>query len=375
MQPAIWHWWAFVGFVLAMLAIDLAAARRRTGSMTAREAIAWTAFWTGLALGFAGLIWWGAGIEPAARFLTGYLIEWSLSLDNIFVFVVIFATFRTPREHQHRVLFWGVLGAIVMRLAFVLAGMALIKQFEWVMPLLGVLIVVVAIRLALHGEPHVDPSKNILVRLARRLFSISDEPNTAVAGLPTVPPAPTEGLPIAPGDLRSGEWHGQRPATATSPVTTTTAPATTHGKFFVRGADGRRRATTLFLTLLAIEGIDLLFAIDSVPAIFGVTSDPFLVFSSNIMAILGLRSLYFLLAGLMDRFRYLNYGISAVLLFVGGKMIAEEVAKRAGWIPHDHELVPYWVSLCVVVGLIGCSMIVSAFAKKKKTVDHADGRG
>jgi len=313
-EPAIWHWWAFVGFVLAMLAIDLAAARRRTGQMTAREAIRWTAFWTGLAVAFAGLIWWGAGVEPAARFLTGYLIEWSLSLDNIFVFVVIFATFGTPPEHQHRVLFWGVLGAIVMRLVFVLAGMALIQHFTWVMPVLGALIVVVAIRLALHGEPHVDPSKNILVRLARRLFPVSDEPSP---------------------------------------------------KFFVRGEDGKRRATTLFLTLLAIESIDLLFAIDSVPAIFGVTSDPFLVFTSNIMAILGLRSLYFLLAGLMDRFRYLNYGISAVLLFVGGKMIAEEVAKRAGWIPHDHELVPYWVSLCVVVGLIGCSMIVSAVMSRK----------
>ena len=324
MQPAIWHWWAFVGFVVAMLAIDLAAARRRAGAMTAREAIGWTAFWTGLALAFDGLIWWAAGIEPAARFLTGYLIEWSLSLDNIFVFVVIFATFGTPREHQHRVLFWGVLGAIVMRLAFVLAGMALIRQFEWIMPLLGALIVVLAIRLALHGAPHVDPAKNFLVRIARRRLPISDEPSPS---------------------------------------------------FFVRGADGRRRATTLFLTLLAIESVDLLFAIDSVPAIFGVTRDPFLVFSSNIMAILGLRSLYFLLAGLMDRFRYLNLGISAVLIFVGGKMIAEAVAKRSGWLAHDQELVPYWLSLCAVVGLIGCSMIASALAKKKQTAGHADGRG
>ncbi len=263
----IWHWWAFVGFVLAMLAIDLAAARRRAGAMTAREAIGWTAFWTGLALAFDGLIWFAAGVEPAARFLTGYLIEWSLSLDNIFVFVVIFATFGTPREQQHRVLFWGVLGAIVMRLAFVLAGMALIEQFTWIMPLLGALIVVLAIRLALHGAPHVDPAKNFWCA-SRRLLPISDEASS---------------------------------------------------RFFVRGEDGRRRATTLFLTLLAIESFDLLFAIDSVPAIFVVTSDPFLVFSSNNMAILGLRSLYFLLAGLMDRFRYLNIGISAVLILSAAK--------------------------------------------------------
>ncbi len=310
---SIWHWWAFVGFIVCMLALDLAASRRRTAEMTMREALCWTAFWTALAIAFDGLLWYAFGLEPAARFLTGYLVEWSLSLDNIFVFAVIFAAFHIPRENQHRVLFWGVLGAIVMRLLFVLAGMALIHSFEWIMPLLGALIIFLAIRLAMHGQQHVDPSKNILLKVARRFFPVSEAPSS---------------------------------------------------KFFERGDDGRRRATSLLLVLLAIESVDLVFAVDSVPAIFGVTRDPFLVFSSNILAILGLRSLYFLLAGLMDRFHYLHYGISAVLVFIGGKMIADYAAKHFGWVGAEGELIPYWASLVVVVALLGCSMLVSVAATR-----------
>ena len=308
-EPALWHWIAFIGFVLAMLALDLMVLSRGGHEPTFRESLAWTAFWTGLAIVFNGLIWYGAGTEAAARFLTGYLVEWSLSLDNVFVFLVIFGYFGVPRAHQHRVLFWGIMGAIVMRLIFVLVGMELIARAEWVLPLFGVLIVYLGLKLAIQKEPDVHPEKNIVLRLARRLFRIAE--------------------------------HDQG------------------GRFFVRDTAGRRLATPLFLVLLVIESADVVFAFDSVPAIFGITTDPFIVFSSNILAILGLRALYFLLAGVIDRFRYVNYGISAVLVFVGAKMIGEFAAKHFGWIKPNEELIPYWGSLCVIAGLLAISIAAS----------------
>jgi tellurite resistance protein TerC len=313
LQPALWHWIAFVGFVLAMLAFDLLVLSRRAHEPTFRESLGWTAFWTGLAIGFNGLIWYAAGVEAAARFLAGYLVEWSLSLDNVFVFIVIFAYFQVPRGHQHRVLFWGILGAIVMRLLFVVVGMELIAAADWVLPLFGVLIVYLGVKLAIQGEPNVEPERNLVLRAARRVFRVAE------------------------GD------HG--------------------GRFFVRDEAGRRRATALFLVLLVIESADVVFAFDSVPAIFGVARDPFLVFSSNVLAILGLRALYFVLSGLIDRFRYINYGISAVLVFVGVKMIAEYAAKRFGWIAPDQELVPYWASLAVIVGLLAISIAASLWQR------------
>jgi tellurite resistance protein TerC len=308
-EPALWHWIAFIGFVLAMLALDLMVLSRGGHEPTFRESLALTAFWTGLALAFNGLIWYAAGTKAAVQFLTGYLIEWSLSLDNVFVFLVIFGYFGVPRKYQHRVLFWGILGAIAMRLVFVVAGMELIKHAEWVMPLFGLLIVYLGVKLAIHSEPEVHPDKNILLRLARRVFRVASEA------------------------------HGP--------------------SFFVRDAEGRRAVTPLFLVLLVIESADLVFAFDSVPAIFGITRDPFIVFTSNILAILGLRALYFMLAGMIDRFHYVNYGISAVLVFVGVKMIGDFAAKHFAWIKPEEELIPYWASLCVIGGLLAISIAAS----------------
>jgi tellurite resistance protein TerC len=308
-EPALWHWLAFIGFVLAMLVLDLLVLSRAGHQPTFRESLCWTAFWTGLAIGFDALIWWSAGTEAAVRFLTGYLVEWSLSLDNVFVFLVIFAYFRVPREHQHWVLFWGILGAVVMRLIFVLAGMELIAAAEWVLPLLGGLIVYLGVKLAIHKELEVHPDKNLVLRIARKTLRVVEED------------------------------HGSR--------------------FFMRDSEGRWAVTPLLLVLLVIESADLVFALDSVPAIFGITRDPFIVFSSNILAILGLRALYFLLAGIIDRFRYINYGISAVLVFVGIKMIADYAGKRLGWIEPNGELIPYWASLLVIAGFLTIAIAAS----------------
>ncbi|HEV2973061.1 MAG TPA: TerC family protein [Pirellulales bacterium] len=313
LQPALWHWIAFVGFILAMLAFDLLVLSRGAHEPTFRQSVGWAAFWTGLAISFNGLIWYAAGVEAAARFLAGYLVEWSLSLDNVFVFIVIFAYFQVPRGHQHRVLFWGILGAIVMRLLFVVAGMELIAAADWVLPLFGVLIVYLGVKLAAQGEPQVEPERNLVLRAARRVFR------------------------VAQGD------HG--------------------GRFFVRDEAGRRRATALFLVLLVIESADVVFAFDSVPAIFGVARDPFLVFSSNVLAILGLRALYFLLSGVINRFRHINYGISAVLVFVGITMIADYAAKRFGWIVPDRELIPYWASLAAIAGILVVSIAASLWPR------------
>lgn len=308
-EPALWHWLAFIGFVLAMLALDLVVFSRGEHEPTLRASLGFTIFWTGLAILFGGLIWFAAGHVAAARFLAGYLVEWSLSLDNVFVFLVIFGYFGVPRKHQHRVLFWGILGAIVMRLVFVVAGTALFSRFEWLLPLFGVLILYLGVKLAIHREPKVDPDKNIVLRLARRFFRVA------------------------------ADEHGSC--------------------FVVRDVGGRLAVTPLFLVLLVIESADVVFAFDSVPAIFGISRDPLIVFSSNILAILGLRALSFLLAGMIDRIRFVNYGISAILVFVGAKMIGDFAAKHFGWIGPDAELVPYWASLVVIAGLLAISIAAS----------------
>ncbi len=312
-QPLWWHWVAFGVFVAAMLALDLGVFHRKSHEPTLKESARWTLIWTGLALLFNGLVWKWGGPKPAINFLTGYLIEWSLSMDNVFVFAVIFNYFRVPLKRQYRVLFWGILGAIFMRLAFVLAGAALIEHFDWVLWIFGVLLVYTGVKLALkHDEVH--PENNILMRVARKLLPVTDDS------------------------------HGS--------------------KFFVR-ENNRLYVTPLFLVLLAIESTDLLFAIDSVPAIFGVTTDAFIVFTSNIFAILGLRTLYFLLAGVMNNFRYLNYGLAAVLTFVGFKMIAEYWLPRWGLDFHFFSDNP-WASLLVILTLLGLSIGASVIAQRKE---------
>ena len=297
-SPALWA--GFVGFVLVMLALDLGVFHRRAHAVSAREALGWSLVWVTLALIFNAGVAWQFGSERGLEFLTGYLIEKSLSVDNIFVFVVIFSAMKIPAIHQHRVLFWGVLGALVMRAAMIFAGTALITRFHWLMYVFGAFLVFTGIKLFLEREKEEDPEHGAAMRFARRLI-----PSTSRLD----------------------------------------------GQHFFTVENGRRVATPLFMALLLVEISDLIFAVDSIPAIFAVTTDPFIVFTCNIFAILGLRSLYFLLAGVVDRFRYLKVGLSAVLVFVGAKMTLVDVFK-----------IDPFVSLIVIATLLGASVIASLIA-------------
>lgn len=300
----LWDWVGFGVFIVVMLALDLGVFHRHSRDTTIREAAAWTVVWIVCAMAFNLLVWYRFGDQAAVQFLTGYLVEKSLSMDNVFVFAVIFGYFMVPLKYQYRILFWGILGAVGMRLAFILIGAELISRFHWVMWVFGVFLIYTGIKLALHSDADPDPERNIVLRMARRI------------------------LPV------SRESHGE--------------------KFFAR-ENGKWCVTPLFLVLLVIESTDVLFAVDSVPAIFGITKEPYLVFTSNIFAILGLRALYFLLAGVMDMFRYLSYGLSAVLVFVGIKMLLPE-----SW----H--IPDWASLSIIVTLLGISIVASIVAKRRE---------
>ena len=306
-----------------MLFLDLTVIHRKSHEPTLWESAGWTVFWIVLALIFNVLIWFWLGRSAGIEYLTGYLIEKSLSMDNIFVFAVIFSFFRVPLKYQYRVLFWGIMGAVVMRLIFILVGTALIERFEWVIPIFGIFLIWTAVKLAMHNEAEVHPENNILMRIARKLF------------------------PVASGD---------------------------HKDHFFAVENGRRCITPLFLVLLVVESTDVLFAVDSVPAILAVVDRntnyySFIVFTSNVFAILGLRALYFLLAGVMDMFRYLHYGLSAVLAFVGLKMTAEYAAHRFHifpWVEEGEHLVPPVASLITVVSLLGISIIASLIAQKRE---------
>lgn len=271
----IWLWAAFVVFILALLALDLGVFNRKAHKVSLREAAIWSAVWIGLALLFNAVIffWQGAGV--ALEFFTAYLIEKSLSVDNIFVFVLIFSALAVPAKYQHRTLFWGILGALVMRGALIALGAALISLLHWVLYVFGAFLVIAGIRLAMKRERAVHPDKNPLVRLARRFLPVTER------------------------------YEG--------------------AKFFVR-QNGKRFATPLLLVLLLIESTDLLFALDSIPAVLAITVDPFIVYTSNVFAILGLRALYFLLAESIQRLQYLKYGLAAILAFVGVKMLLTDVA-------------------------------------------------
>jgi tellurite resistance protein TerC len=311
----LWHWLAFGGLVLVLLAIDLVIARRRDRAMSLGESAVHVACWCLLAAIFNLFIWWWRSERAALQFLTGYLLEWSLSMDNVFVFAVVFRYFQVPRQHQYRVLYWGILGAIVMRLVFILAGAALIARFQFVLPLFGLVLLYSAFRLAVQTTEGIDPEQNVVLRLARRWLPMAQR-----------------------GQAGYGEW------------------------FFLR-EDGRLVIAPIFLVLLVIESTDVVFAVDSVPAIFGITRDPFIIFTSNIFAILGLRALYFLLAGAMELFRYLHFGLAAILAFVGLKMIAE-------WaFPQGAELVPTWLSLVVIAILLGGAVTASLVAESRARQD------
>lgn len=296
-------WIGFGTLVLVLLTLDLVVFHRNAHTPTLRESAWWTVFWVSLAAGFNVLIWRWRGPQAGLEFTTGYLVEWSLSMDNVFVFAVLFRFFAVPTKYQYRVLFWGILGAIIMRLVFILVGAELVRRFHWVLPIFGLFLIYTAIKLVVSHDQQVDPQKNWLLRWTRRM------------------------VPVA------HENHGE--------------------KFFVHEA-GKRCITPLFLVLLTIESTDVVFAVDSVPAIFGITKDTFVIFTSNIFAILGLRALYFLLAGVMDMFHYLVYGLSAVLAFIGLKMMA------GYWFEHgDKPLMPAWVPLLVIATLIGLSIAAS----------------
>jgi tellurite resistance protein TerC len=319
-MPLPWPWLALAFFVFVMLAVDalLLRGRARDPSMVASAAI--TVFWFLVAAIFAAAIWYHRGAVQGIQFIAGYLLEWSMSLDNIFVFAVLFRYFQVPRQYQYKVLFWGILGAVVMRLAFILVGAALIEQFHFVLPLLGVFLVYTGLKFVWHSPADIDPRKNIVFRMARHWL-----PLAAV-------------LASEEADINAAGEKGPVDAAAI------------YGRgFFVR-ENNRIVVTGLFLVVLVIESTDLLFAVDSVPAIFGVTRDPFIVFSSNLLAILGLRAIYFLLAGALELFRYLHFGLAAILVFVGVKMIAELL-----W----PDMVPVWASLLVIGGLLAASIVAS----------------
>jgi tellurite resistance protein TerC len=304
-------WVGFNLFVLFMLALDLGVFHRRSHVVGVREALTWTAVWVALALLFNAGVWFWRGPEVALQFLTGYLIEKSLSVDNIFIFILLFTFFAVPRAYQHKILFWGVLGALVMRAALIVAGTALLARFHWVIYLFGGFLVLTGVRMALQREEELHPEDNPVVRLARRL------------------------LPVTP------EYRGDR--------------------FFDR-LDGRWAVTPLFLVLLAVEATDLVFAVDSIPAIFAVTTDPFIVYTSNVFAILGLRSLYFALAGVMGKFHYLKLGLAAVLVFVGAKMTLSGVYK-----------VPIGLALGVVAGILAVA-VAASWWRPPKPAGETPGR-
>jgi tellurite resistance protein TerC len=296
-MDSVWLWVGFNIFVLGLLALDLGVFHRQAHSVNAKEAALWSVVWVALALTFNTAIYFYSGPQAGLEFLTGYLIEKALSVDNIFVFLLVFSYFRVPGKYQHRVLFWGVLGALLMRGAMIGAGAYLIARFHWILYLFGAFLVITAIRMATQDERAIEPEANPVIRLVRRLVPVTNV------------------------------YHGQ--------------------SFFIR-ENSRWTATPLFIVLVFVEVTDLVFAVDSIPAIFAVTQDPFLVYTSNVFAILGLRSLYFLLADVVGRFHFLKLGLAAVLAFVGLKMLLADVFK-----------IPIGLSLGVIGLLLGTSVAAS----------------
>src|SRR3712207_3439904 len=302
----LWLWVGFNVFVLAMLALDLGVFHKQAHEVSLREAGAWSAVWVALALAFNYGVYHFMGAQAGLEFLTGYLIEKALSVDNIFVFVLVFSYFNVPPRYQHRVLFWGILGALLMRGAMIAAGAALIEQFHWIIYVFGAFLVITGIRMAMQTERAIDPEANPVIRLVRRFIPVTNV------------------------------YHGQ--------------------SFFIRQTVGgrlRRVATPLFVVLVLVETTDLIFAVDSIPAIFAITTDPFIVYTSNVFAILGLRALYFLLAGVVHKFHYLKLGLSVVLVFVGAKMLLADVYK-----------VPVGLSLGVIALVLATSVVASLLFPK-----------
>lgn len=302
-------WLSFLGFVLIMLALDLGVFHRKSHEVKIKEALIWSAVWIGLALLFNYGIYVFLGKQKAVEFLTGYVIEKSLSIDNLFVFIMLFTYFKVDVKYQHKVLFWGILGALAMRAVFIFAGVSLISKFHWIIYVFGVLLVFTGIKMLFHKDADIQPDKNPLVRLFKKIYPVTKEA------------------------------HG--------------------GKFFVK-LQGKTFATPLFVVLLIVEFTDLIFAVDSIPAILAITNDTFIIFTSNVFAILGLRALYFALAGITKYFHYLKYGLSAILVFVGIKMTIVDFYK-----------IPIMYSLLVIAGILLVSVLISiAFPKKNDLINN-----
>ena len=299
----IWFWVGFNLFIFAMLALDLGIFHRKAHEIRVREALIESGYWIGLALLFNVVVYFWQGREVALQFLTGYVIEKSLSVDNIFVMILIFAYFRVPAKYQHKVLFWGIVGALVMRAIFITAGIVLIHKFHWIIYVFGAFLIFTGIKLALEKDKEIHPEKNFVLKFFKRFMPTTDS------------------------------YEGD--------------------KFFIKKA-GKLLATPLFLVLLVVEATDVVFAVDSIPAILAITHDPFIVYSSNAFAILGLRALFFALAGVMGMFHHLHYGLAAILGFVGVKMLLSDIYK-----------IPIGISLGVIAGAIAFSVIASLVWPKK----------
>jgi len=297
-------WLAFNGLVLGMLAFDLFVLNRRGHAMRMSEAATWSAVWIGIALAFNGYVFAVMGGEKAMQFLAGYVVEESLSVDNMFIFAILFSHFSVPMMYQPRILKWGILGAVVMRFGMIFAGAAALEAFHWIIYLFGGVILVTGVRMLTGGESKADPEKSLIVRLFKRLMRVTDR--------------------------------------------------TQEDKFFVK-LGGVSYATPLFIALIAIEATDLAFAIDSIPAVLAITDDVFIAYTSNIFAILGLRALYFLLAGAMSRFTYLKPSLSLILFFVGGKMILSDIYE-----------IPTAVSLAVILGILGVGIFASILRSRRR---------
>jgi tellurite resistance protein TerC len=301
----LWFWILFNLFVLVMLALDLGVFHRKTHVIRFKEAMGWSLFWVSLAACFSILVYYWFDRHKALEFVTGYLIEESLSVDNLFVFLLIFRYFRVDLKYQHKVLFWGIIGALIARGIFIAAGVALINRFHWIIYVFGAFLIYTGFKMFKPIDTEIHPERGPVVRLAQKYLRFTTEYD--------------------------------------------------NGKFFTM-QNGKRLATPLFMVLLAVETTDILFAVDSIPAILAITADPFIVYTSNVFAILGLRSLYFALAGMMEIFRFLPYGLATILIFIGAKMAAS-----------DYVEVPIVVALAVVAGLLAISVAASLVFPKRRT--------
>ncbi len=305
MPEQIYWWIGFHIFIFMMLALDLGVFHRKSHTVTVREALTWSAVWIALALLFNAGVFYTRGYDSALEFLAGYLLEESLSVDNLFVFLLLFSYFKVPADYQHKVLFWGIIGALIMRALFIGVGAVLIAKFHYILYLFGIFLVITGVRMAFDKGDEVNPENNILVKAFRRFFPVTDKYD---------------------------------------------------GSNFFTVENGVRKATLLFIVLLIVEATDILFAADSIPAVFAVTQDPFIVYTSNIFAILGLRSLYFALAGIMNLFHYLKFGLSVILSFIGIKMLIMDIYK-----------IPIGAALGFVIFVLITSIIASKIWPQEET--------